>query len=83
MIFKKNKKSLKQRELTQKYLKDSVKNETTKINVDALHSTNGELDFLYERLSKLDNKSLVYKLENEKVTPSEKRVILKILDERK
>ncbi len=82
MKFKRSSKSAKQKELTSKFLKDSVRNETTKINVDILNANGDSVDFLYKRYSKLDSKALKYKLENEKISSNEKKVIKKILNER-
>lgn len=83
MKFKKSEKSIKQKELTEKYLNKSFRNETTRINVNNLNNLGDELAFLYTVLNKLETKALVYKIENEKVTPNEKKVIEMILDERK
>lgn len=82
-LFKRSEKSAKQKELTQKYLKDSFKNETTKINIDALNNSNTDIEFLYDRFQTLDSTALKYKLVNEKLTNDEKKVIKRILDERK
>lgn len=83
MKFKRNPKSLKQKEFTEKYLKGSVKNETIKIDVDSLDASNDEIKYLYERLSKLPTQDLIYKIENEKLTSNEKKILKRILNERK
>lgn len=83
MIFKRSQKSAKQKEYTEKYLKNSLKNETTKINIDALHGQNDESSFLYNHLSKLSTQDLIYKLENEKLSSNEKKIVKRILNERK
>lgn len=83
MGFKRSQKSIMQREFTEKYLKNSVKNETTKIDIDALKVMNENSLSLYDHFSRFESQDLAYELENGKLTFKEKRVIKKILNERK
>lgn len=81
MKFKRSAKSIKQKELTEKYLSNSFRNETTKIDVSALNKKNDKND-LYNRLSQLHTNDLQYKLENERISLAEKRIIKRIISER-
>lgn len=84
MAFKRSEKSIRQNELTEKYLKNSVRNETTKIDIESLKASSDNKNVtLYDHFSQFESQDLAYELENGKLSFKEKRVIKKILNERK
>lgn len=81
MKIKKNIKSLLQRNLTEKYLKNSFTNETTKIDIDLVEETGYESS-LYFQLKKFSTNELMYKLCHSNPNSNEKKIIKRIINER-
>ncbi|MCF0218039.1 MAG: hypothetical protein HUJ42_03310 [Malacoplasma sp.] len=83
-MFKNNKKSSdkkNQKLLEEKYKNKYVKSETTVIDVNAFKNTKS-LSTLAKSYQKLSDNELIYKLENEKLSKDEKKIIDQILKDR-
>lgn len=83
MKFKRSFKSARQRDLTEKYLKNNIKNETTKIDLEKVKNNDSELEMVYHQFSKFRTHELIYKIKNEELSSIEKKVIKQILNERR
>lgn len=83
-LKKKNKNISKlQKEYTEKYLKNSVQDETAKIDLKQFNIDKNENDLLYDKFINLSTKDLEYHLHSGTLSKKEEDVIKKILDERK
>lgn len=83
-LKKKNKNISKlQKEYTEKYLKNSVQDETAKIDLNQFNMDKNENDLLYDKYINLSTKDLEYHLHSGTLSKKEETVVKKILNERK
>lgn len=83
-LKKKNKNISKlQKEYTDKYLKNSVQDETAKIDLKRFNMDKNEEDLLYDKFLQLSTRDLEYHLHSGSLSKKEETVIKKILNERK
>lgn len=83
-LKKKNKNISKlQKEYTEKYLKNSVQDETAKIDLNQFNMDKNENDLLYDKYINLSTKDLQYHLKSGTLSKKEETVVKKILNERK
>lgn len=72
-----------QKEYTEKYLKNSVQDETAKIDLNKFNMDKNENDLLYDKYINLSTKDLEYHLHSGTLSKKEEAIVKKILNERK